>query len=105
MPGQFALCKTSLCDSDKKLLLLSEPFLDEEQVVQFSSGTVLEDKVNFILILKCWGHLDNERMVELSVKLMVYFDEEVSFGENGVDFILMSEKFLLEHFDCKNFVS
>jgi hypothetical protein len=36
---------------------------------------------------------------------MVYFDEEVSFGENGVDFILMSEKFLLEHFDCKNFVS
>jgi hypothetical protein len=30
---------------------------------------------------------------------MVYFDEEVSFGENGVDFILMSENFFFEDFD------
>ncbi len=43
-------------------------------------------------------------MVELSVKLMVYFDEEVSFGENGVDFILMSENFFFEDFDGWNFL-
>lgn len=49
-----------------EVLLLRELLLDGEEVVELTTGTVLEDEVKFLLALEGGRHADDEGVVELS---------------------------------------